>query len=104
MLPAFIQVETLHTGQVFGLRACLDAEERGPTVSLVSGDCELLQINKRFFMKHCDDTIYSLIRLKSKPFPSQEELLDRLDANMQWQEFKQRTLENFLKQCRRLQR
>ena len=32
----------------------------------VSGDCELLQINKKFFMKHCDDAIYSLIRLKVK--------------------------------------
>merc|ERR1711936_1122754 len=51
-LPAFVQVETLHPGQAFGLRACLDPEERGPSVSLVSGECEILQINKKFFMKH----------------------------------------------------
>ncbi|XP_046365970.1 uncharacterized protein LOC124141859 isoform X1 [Haliotis rufescens] len=103
-LPAFVQVETLHPGQVFGLRACLDAEERGPAVSLVSGECEILQINKKFFMKHCDDAIYGLIRLKAKPFPSEEELVDRLDANLQWEEYKHRTLDEFIKQCRRLDR
>ncbi|XP_067661295.1 uncharacterized protein [Haliotis asinina] len=103
-LPAFVQVETLHPGQVFGLRACLDAEERGPAVSLVSGECEILQLNKKFFMKHCDDAIYGLIRLKAKPFPSEEELVDRLDANLQWEEYKHRTLEEFLKECRRLDR
>nr|KAG5702686.1 hypothetical protein BaRGS_013323 [Batillaria attramentaria] len=83
-----------------GLRACLDEEERGPSVSLVSGECEVLQINKKFFMRHCDDAIYSLIRLKNKPFPSEEDLIDRLDVNMQWEEFKQQTLSSFLKECR----
>ncbi|XP_035826332.1 uncharacterized protein LOC101847433 [Aplysia californica] len=103
-LPAFVQVETLHPGQAFGLRACLDPEERGPSVSLVSGECEILQINKKFFMKHCDDAIYSLIRLKAKPFPSQEDLIDRLDVNMQWEEYKQQTLKDFLQRCRRFDR
>ncbi|XP_052238663.1 uncharacterized protein LOC127849963 [Dreissena polymorpha] len=96
-LPPFVQVETLHQGQTFGLRSCLEHDERGPSVSLVSGDCEVLAINKKFFMKHCDDALYSLIRLKAKPFPSQTELVDRLDANMQWEEFKQETLKDFLK-------
>lgn len=103
-LPAFVQVETLHPGQVFGLRACLDEEERGPSVSLVSGECEVLQINKKFFMRHCDDAIYSLIRLKNKPFPSEEDLIDRLDINMQWEEYKQHTLNTFLQECRRSKR
>ncbi|GFN81796.1 cyclic nucleotide-binding domain-containing protein 2-like [Plakobranchus ocellatus] len=103
-LPAFVQVETLNPGQVFGLRSCLDPEERGPSVSLVSGDCEVLQINKKFFMKHCDEAIYSLIRLKAKKFPSQEDLIDRLDVNMQWEEYKQQTMGDFLQRCRRLER
>ncbi|KAK3758297.1 hypothetical protein RRG08_004119 [Elysia crispata] len=103
-LPAFVQVETLNPGQVFGLRSCLDPEERGPSVSLVSGECEVLQINKKFFMKHCDEAIYSLIRLKAKKFPSQEDLIDRLDVNMQWEEYKQQTMGDFLQRCRRLER
>ncbi|RUS82602.1 hypothetical protein EGW08_009630 [Elysia chlorotica] len=103
-LPAFVQVETLNPGQVFGLRSCLDPEERGPSVSLVSGECEILQINKKFFMKHCDEAIYSLIRLKAKKFPSQEDLIDRLDVNMQWEEYKQQTMGDFLQRCRRLER
>ncbi|XP_060589310.1 uncharacterized protein LOC132744572 isoform X2 [Ruditapes philippinarum] len=96
-LPPFVQVETLHPGHTFGLRSCLEHDERGPSVSLVSGDCEVLAINKKFFMKHCDDALISLIRLKAKPFPSQTELVDRLDANMQWEEFKQETLKDFLR-------
>lgn len=96
-LPSFVQIETLHPGHTFGLRSCLDHDERGPSVSLVSADCEVLAINKKFFMKHCDDALISLIRLKAKPFPSQTELVDRLDANMQWEEFKQETIKDFLK-------
>ncbi|XP_052793115.1 uncharacterized protein LOC128227315 isoform X2 [Mya arenaria] len=95
-LPPFVQIETLHPGHTFGLRSCLEHDERGPSVSLVSGDCEVLAINKKFFMKHCDDALFSLIRLKAKAFPTQTELVDRLDANMQWEEFKQETLKYFL--------
>ncbi|ESO93799.1 hypothetical protein LOTGIDRAFT_228569 [Lottia gigantea] len=98
--PAFVHVETLRPGHTFGLRACLEASEMGPSVSLVSGECEILQINRKYFMKHCDDALYSLIRLMAKPFPSQDELIDRLDANIQWEEFKQMTLDNFLQEQR----
>lgn len=103
-LPPFVQIETLHPGHTFGLRSCLDHDERGPSVSLVSGDCEVLAINKKFFMKHCDDALISLIKLKAKPFPSETELVDRLDANMQWEEFKQETLKDFLKHRVRVSR
>lgn len=103
-LPPFVQIETLHPGHTFGLRSCLELDERGPSVSLVSGDCEVLAINKKFFMKHCDDALISLIRLKAKPFPSQTELVDRLDANMQWEEFKQETLKDFLRHRVRISR
>ncbi|KAK3100533.1 hypothetical protein FSP39_021438 [Pinctada imbricata] len=96
-LPAFVQVETLHVGQTFGLRSCLEPHERGPSVSLISGDCEVLALNKKFFLRHCDDAMYSLIRLKAKPFPEQSELIDRLDITLQWDEFKQETLKDFLK-------
>ncbi|XP_061163996.1 uncharacterized protein LOC133173092 [Saccostrea echinata] len=96
-LPAFVQVETLHPGQTFGLRSCLESYERGPSVSLVSGDCEVLAINKKFFLRHCDDAMFSLIRLKAKPFPQQSELVDRLDITLQWDEFKQETLRDYLR-------
>ncbi|CAH1777772.1 unnamed protein product [Owenia fusiformis] len=96
-VPPFVQLESLHAGQIFGLRSCLDPEERGPSVSLVSGGCEVVQINKRFFMKHIDESIYSLIRLKFKPFPSQQEMIDRLSTNFEWQEFKQDMIGDFIR-------
>ncbi|OWF46626.1 uncharacterized protein LOC110455484 [Mizuhopecten yessoensis] len=95
-LPPFVQVETLHQGQTFGLRSCLDMSDRGPSVSLVSGDCEVLAINKKFFLKHCDDAMFSLIRLKAKPFPTQQELIDRLDITMRWDEYKKETVRDFI--------
>lgn len=41
---------------------------------------------------------------QNKPFPTEEDLIDRLDINMQWDEYKQQTLNNFLKQCRSAKR
>ncbi|XP_064597570.1 uncharacterized protein LOC135464026 [Liolophura sinensis] len=97
ILPPFVLVETLHPGDVFGFRSCLDPEDRGPSASLVSGECEVIKIDKKFFMKHADDAVFGLIRLKAKPFPTQDELVDRLDANVQWEQYKDNVINDFVK-------
>ncbi|XP_059155802.1 uncharacterized protein LOC131940911 isoform X2 [Physella acuta] len=89
--PIFVQLGTLTKGDAFGLRACLEPEEHGPSVSLVSGDCELLQINKKFFKKHCDESVKSLIRLEDKPYPSDDDLVDKHIISMQWENYKEKT-------------
>ena len=33
---------------------------------------------------------------QNKPFPSEDDLIDRLDNNFQWEEFKQNTLGDYL--------
>ena len=48
--------------------------------------------------------IDSYTLFQAKPFPSQTELVDRLDANMQWEEFKQETLKDFLRHRVRVSR
>ncbi|XP_052077493.1 uncharacterized protein LOC127715474 [Mytilus californianus] len=101
-LPPFVQVEVLHPGQSFGLLSLLEPSQRGPSVSLVSGECEVLAINKKFFNKNCDDAMKSLIILKEKPFPPQQELVDRLDISMQWDEFKQDTVKEFIDNLTRM--
>lgn len=95
-VPPFVQVESLHSGKVFGLRACLSEDEQGPSAALVSAGCEVLRIHRKFFMKFLDENLMSLIRLKAKPFPSQEELLNRLDVNLQWQEYCQGVMSSVL--------
>ncbi|KAK2146643.1 hypothetical protein LSH36_592g01009 [Paralvinella palmiformis] len=100
-IPPFVNLESLHAGQVFGFRSCLDEEERGPSVSLVSGGCEVLQINKKFFLTHADEAILGLIKVKYKAFPTEEEMLDRLDASLQWQEYKHNTVLEFLMKKRK---
>lgn len=95
VIPPFVYVETLHRGQTFGLRTCLEPDEWGPTVSLVSGGCEMIQINREFFIKHSDEALFSLIRLQTKMFPTQSELIDRLDANVQWSQYKQNVMQEY---------
>ncbi|ELT89519.1 hypothetical protein CAPTEDRAFT_222416 [Capitella teleta] len=96
-LPRFVELESLHTGAIFGLRSCLVPEERGPSASLVSGGCQVIQISKKFFLAHADEAIYSLIKFKTKVFPEEEELLDRLNANYEWQEYKKQAMTKFLR-------
>ena len=36
--------------------------------------------------------------MQAKPFPNQEELIDRLDISMQWDEYRKETVKDFLKQ------
>ncbi|XP_013401774.1 uncharacterized protein LOC106167520 [Lingula anatina] len=95
-VPPFVQIETLQAGQVFGLRGILEPDERGASASLVSAGCDILQINKKFFMMHVDDTVLGLVRMKYKPFPTEDDLLDRLDNNLQWEKYKQETVKEYV--------
>lgn len=36
-------------------------------------------------------------QFQAKPFPQQSELVDRLDITLQWDEFKQETLKDYLR-------
>lgn len=37
------------------------------------------------------------VQFQAKPFPQQSELVDRLDITLQWDEFKQETLKDYLR-------
>ena len=49
---------------VFQIHVCIKRDLLFVRELQVSGDCEVLAINKKFFLRHCDDAMYSLIRLK----------------------------------------
>ena len=45
-------------------------------------------------MQSCN--INRVIYFQYKPFPTEENLIDRLDNNFQWEEYKQSTVKDFL--------
>ncbi|XP_078603450.1 uncharacterized protein LOC144877409 [Branchiostoma floridae x Branchiostoma japonicum] len=90
--PVFVVLDVLGPGQCFGFRSVLASSERGPSVSLVSNSAEVIQIKKKFFLKHADETVLSHIKMKYTPWPSQEDVLASLWKEHQWEDFKRDAL------------
>ncbi|XP_070552062.1 uncharacterized protein [Ptychodera flava] len=92
----FVQLEILHSGQVFGLtNMCYDTgliDSQQPSVSLVSRGAECLMLNKKFFFDNLSEA--QRVNLKSivRPYPLQETLQERLQDLVNWQLYKQHTL------------
>ncbi|XP_066285975.1 uncharacterized protein [Branchiostoma lanceolatum] len=90
--PVFVVLDVLGPGQAFGFRSVLSSSERGPSVSLVSNSAEVIQIKKKFFLRYADETILSLLKMKYTPYPSQEDVLESLWKEHQWEDFKRDAL------------
>ncbi|XP_019628252.1 PREDICTED: cyclic nucleotide-binding domain-containing protein 2-like [Branchiostoma belcheri] len=90
--PVFVVLDVLGPGQSFGFRSVLPSSERGATVSLVSNSAEVIQIKKKFFLKYADETVLSLIKMKYSQYPSQEDVLESLWKEHQWEDFKRDAL------------
>ncbi|XP_067948900.1 cyclic nucleotide-binding domain-containing protein 2-like [Watersipora subatra] len=86
-VPPFVQVDSLQAGGTYGMRSLLPPNQRGEPAALVSAGCEVIQINRKFFAKYLDDNMINIIALKAKVYPSEDELLKRLDVNLQWEEY-----------------
>nr|XP_026696464.1 uncharacterized protein LOC100180193 isoform X1 [Ciona intestinalis] len=89
---AYVALEVLATGDSFGFLAVLPKEQRGSSVSLVSCGAEVIQINKKFFQRHADETVYSLINMKFPPFPKQYDILKNLKQSFEWEDYKRKTI------------
>nr|CAB3262525.1 uncharacterized protein LOC100180193 [Phallusia mammillata] len=93
---AYVALEVLGTGDSFGFLAVLPKEQRGASVSLISCGAEVIQINKKFFQKYADETVYSLINMKFPPFPKQHDILKNLKGSFEWEDYKRRTIDDAL--------
>ena len=49
-----------------------------------------------------DFSIFQNVCFQEKPFPPQQELVDRLDISMQWDEFTQDTVKEFIDNLTRM--
>ncbi|CAK8686417.1 unnamed protein product [Clavelina lepadiformis] len=93
---AYVALEVLGPGDSFGFLAVLPKEQRGSSVSLISCGAEVIQINKKFFQKFADETVYSLINMKFPPFPKQHDILRNLKQSFEWKDYKRRTIQDAL--------
>jgi len=98
---AYVALEVLGVGDSFGFLAVLPKEQRGSSVSLVSCGAELIQINRKFFQRFADETVYSLITMKFTPFPKQKDILKNLKQSFEWKDYKRRTIEDALQRLYR---
>jgi len=48
------------------MRSLLPLDQQGEPAALVSAECEVIQINRKFFSKSLDDNMLSIIALKVK--------------------------------------
>ncbi|XP_077974806.1 cyclic nucleotide-binding domain-containing protein 2-like isoform X3 [Styela clava] len=94
--PVYVALEVLGVGDSFGFLAVLPKDQRGSSVSLISCGSEVIQINKKFFQKFADETVYSLINMKFPPFPKQHEILQNLRQSFMWKDYKRQTLDDAL--------
>ncbi|MGH0114850.1 UNVERIFIED_CONTAM: hypothetical protein FKN15_064092 [Acipenser sinensis] len=86
MKPAFIMIDTLVKGSVFGLSDFLFSDQ--PSCYIISNGAECLQISKKFYLDNASQDVLDKLRQQQHPYPGEKELLERLQKEMQWQAFR----------------
>ncbi|ESO86786.1 hypothetical protein LOTGIDRAFT_235194 [Lottia gigantea] len=89
----YIHLTKLGRGDVFGLEQVV-LKGLGETTSscLVSDGAECIMINKLFFRKHLTQDLAKQMRKKIQPFPSEDILQQKLQTQIDWEEFKHLTV------------
>ncbi|XP_041081200.1 uncharacterized protein LOC121298253 [Polyodon spathula] len=80
--PAFIMIDTLVKGSVFGLSDFLFSDQ--PSCYIISNGAECLQISKKFYLDNASQDVLDKLRQQQHPYPDEKELLERLQKEMQW--------------------
>ncbi|KAL4227119.1 hypothetical protein ACF0H5_015092 [Mactra antiquata] len=84
--PEFVHVQTLTKGQVFGLTDLIIGDQ--PSFSVVSHGADCLLINKNFYLEHASEKLLREMRQELCPYPTEEELQERLQVSVDWQAYK----------------
>ncbi|XP_045164864.2 uncharacterized protein LOC123528874 [Mercenaria mercenaria] len=88
--PEFVHVQTLTKGQVYGLADVILKDQ--PSFSVVSHGADCLLINKQFYLEHASEKLLRDMRQELCPYPTEEELQERLQVSVDWQAFKKTLL------------
>ncbi|KAL8618182.1 hypothetical protein ACOMHN_059189 [Nucella lapillus] len=93
--PEFVQVQTLTKGMCFGLSDLILGE--GSNFCVVSNGADVLLVNKTFYHDHASEDLIRRMRQALCPYPSEEELQNRLQTSVDWDAYRQSTLAKTLK-------
>nr|XP_005988006.2 PREDICTED: cyclic nucleotide-binding domain-containing protein 2-like isoform X2 [Latimeria chalumnae]XP_014349462.1 PREDICTED: cyclic nucleotide-binding domain-containing protein 2-like isoform X2 [Latimeria chalumnae] len=93
--PIFIVIDTLVKGSVFGLSDFLFADQ--PSFCIISNGVECLQISKKFYLDNVSEEVIQRLRQQECPYPSDTELRERLQREMEWQVFRKMAVNSTLK-------
>ncbi|XP_033879253.3 uncharacterized protein LOC117413909 isoform X1 [Acipenser ruthenus] len=99
--PAFIMIDTLVKGSVFGLSDFLFSDQ--PSCYIISNGAECLQISKKFYLDNASQDVLDKLRQQQHPYPGEKELLERLQKEMQWQTFRKLAICSTLQRIERKQ-
>ncbi|XP_039403307.1 cyclic nucleotide-binding domain-containing protein 2-like isoform X4 [Mauremys reevesii] len=94
--PVIIAIDTLLQGSVFGLLDFFFEDQ--PNLCVVSNGAECLKISKKFYLHHASKDLLQRLRKKERSYPSDAELKEQLQQEIQWQIFRKAALKSTVQQ------
>ncbi|KAK3101166.1 hypothetical protein FSP39_001449 [Pinctada imbricata] len=101
--PEFVRVQTLTKGQVFGLSDLI--LEQKTNFAVISNSADVILIDRNFYMKHAPEKLISKLRQELCPYPSEDEMQQKLQSSVDWDAYRNSTMTttlNFLESRRKL--
>ncbi|KAK3605846.1 hypothetical protein CHS0354_002481 [Potamilus streckersoni] len=84
--PEFMTIQTLTKGQAFGLAQIFFEDQ--PSLILVSNGAECVMLSKKVYRENCSPALLEELRQEVSPYPSEEELQQALECNVNWNQYK----------------
>ncbi|XP_054763252.2 uncharacterized protein LOC129269790 [Lytechinus pictus] len=96
--PMFVTIQLLLKGGVFGVNNIVFPDQ--PSLSLISNGAECIMIRKSFYLEHAAEDTLSLLRKNEFPYPTEEQLQEKLQKHMNWNAYKDHTVRSVVFQSR----
>ncbi|OWF52537.1 uncharacterized protein LOC110447650 isoform X2 [Mizuhopecten yessoensis] len=88
--PEFVEVQTLTKGHAFGLADLI--LEPQPSFCIVSNGADIILIDKEFYVNNASDALKNKMRQELCPFPTDEEMQNKLQQNVDWSAYRTETM------------
>ncbi|XP_060069572.1 uncharacterized protein LOC132549641 [Ylistrum balloti] len=88
--PEFVEVQTLTKGHAFGLAGLI--LEPQPSFCVVSNGADIILIDKDFYINHTSDILKNKMRQELCPYPTDEEMQNKLQQNVDWSAYRTETM------------
>lgn len=99
-LGAFLKIDILAQGQIFGLNYLLHEDEQGEDCKrkfiLLSSGCEVIRIPKSVLRTNADDFTINKIKNMMRSYPTDEELYEIFKRQNRWRYFREQLVDNIV--------